>query len=90
MRLSFVAAGAALSVCVALTTGSAAAAATAAATTPYRPGTRLGHLTASSSAAGSASAQTGPTVMAGVVGLLAFLAVVFLVVTFIRRRTAAA
>jgi hypothetical protein len=69
----------------AVTTGSAMASAA----TQYRPGTLLGHVTASGANAASASVQTGPNVMAAVVGLMAVLAFAFLVVTFIRRRSSA-
>ena len=63
----------------------------ASAATRYRSGTLLSH-DVSTNAAGAASGavQTGPTVMASVVALMAFLAFAFIVVTFIRRRTTAA
>jgi hypothetical protein len=63
----------------------------ASAATRYRSGSVRSQLASTSHLATSGAASgglplTGPTVMASVVGLMALLAMVFIVVTFIRRR----
>jgi hypothetical protein len=60
----------------------------ASAATRFRSGPTLAsHFTSNGAGAASGAVQTGPTVVAGVVALMAFLAFVFVVVTFIRRRS---